>query len=55
MPFDGTQLNQTQLNQTAADLLAAKRYIEIHGWTQDGFGVDGGPRCIMGAMKKCGR
>jgi hypothetical protein len=56
MPFDGTQLdgtplNQTQLNQTAADLLAAKRYLEIHGWMQGNFGMDGGPRCILGAMR----
>jgi len=44
MPFDGAQLNQT-----AADLLAAKRYLETHGWIQGAAGVDGGPRCIVGA------
>jgi hypothetical protein len=32
-------------------LLDAADYIDVHGWCRGGYGDDGGPRCILGAIR----
>jgi class 3 adenylate cyclase len=34
----------------AEQLRAAAQYIREHGWTRRGFGLHGGPRCMIGAI-----
>ena len=39
---------------TADVLDAAADYIRIHGWRKHDYGNDGGPRCVLGALKSVG-
>jgi len=37
---------------TAEQILrAAAKYIRRHGWRQEEYGADGGPRCMAGAVR----
>lgn len=37
--------------QQRKDILAAANYLETYGWQRSSYGLDGGPRCVVGALR----
>lgn len=49
MPFDGNPGKNTALSQVVLDLIAARDYLDEHGWCSGNL-IQGERRCLIGAI-----